>query len=70
MTQSVEGSALEGQGCTTAHHDPNLLGYLILGGAFDGLFKGIQWYVEQRYITTSQATKKKTGPTGTGPDLE
>jgi hypothetical protein len=56
MTQSVEGSALEGQGCTTADHDSNLLGYLILDGALDSLFEGIQWDVEQRYVTTSQTT--------------
>ena len=54
MTQAVEGNALEGQGCTTAGPDPNLLGYLILDGALDGLFKRIQWDVEQRYVTTSQ----------------
>jgi hypothetical protein len=70
MTQSVEGSALEGQGCTTADHDPNLLGYFILDGALDSLFEGIQWDVEQRYVTTSQTTQKKSGPAGTGPDLE
>jgi hypothetical protein len=70
MTQSVEGSALEGQGCATAGHDPNLLGNLILDGALDGLFKGIQWDIEQRYVTTSQTTQIKTGPTGTGPDLQ
>jgi hypothetical protein len=70
MTQSIEGSALERQGCTTADHDPNLLGYLILDGALDSLFKRIQWNIEQRYVATSHAAEKKTGPTGTGPDLE
>jgi len=61
MTQAVEGSALEGQGCTPAGPDPNLLGYLILDGALDGLFKRIQWDVEQRYVTTSQLTRKRPG---------
>jgi hypothetical protein len=70
MTQSVEGSALEGQGCTTADHDPNLLGYLILAGALDSLFEGIQRDIEQCYVATSHAAEKKAGPTGTGPDLE
>jgi hypothetical protein len=29
---------------------------LILDGALDSLFEGIQWDVEQRYVTTSQTT--------------
>jgi hypothetical protein len=70
MTHSVEGTVLEGQGGTTADYDPNPFGYLILDGALDSLFERIQWNIEQRDVTTSQTTQKKTGPTGTGPDLE
>jgi len=70
VAQSFEGSACERQGRATAGHDPNLPGYLILDGSLDSLFKRIQWDIEQRYLTTSQTSQKKSGPTGTGADLE